>query len=296
MSNISFPESFKLLLNSRIKYSFVYSWATAVSCLIATRGFPPILPFVLTVVSTFFITTAVYIYNDTEDSEFDKINKVKGQRPMAKGDISLSTGHLTVLVSAAIGLGLAYLVNLNTIIIGVGYLVLGFLYSYPGIYLKKHLLMKETITALGPIFYGLLGMYGMTNAFSYNTFFSSIIFFIFVFTVIPLLDQSDLEEDRARGMNSLALNTTHQQRIYIAVAGMVVIMLLSPLTYLYLDFNIMAPVLLWLMGGQLLRYIVPLARDPKTADLGKTWQTAYNFYLYSPIAFAIGVYTIPFLS
>jgi len=296
MSHISFVESFKLLTNSRIKYSFVYSWATAVSCLIATKGFPPILPFILTVISTFFITTAVYIYNDSEDSKFDKINKVKGKRPMAKGIISTKTGHLTVLASAAIGLGLAYLVNLNTMLIGVGYLVLGFLYSYPGIYLKKHLLMKETITALGPIFYGLFGMYGTTNAFSLNTFFSSIIFFIFVFTVIPLLDQSDLEEDRARGMNSLALNTSHQQRIYLAVAGMVIILLLSPLTYLYFNYNILAPILLWLMGGQLLRYIIPLAQNPETADLAKTWQTVYNFYLYSPVAFAIGVYSIPFLS
>jgi len=297
MNKISLFASFKLLFLSRLKYSFIYSWATAISCLIATKGFPPIVPFVLVVLSTLFITTSVYLYNDSEDSDFDKMDdKGKEQRPMAVGTISTKVGYIIVVTNAVIGLGLAYLINFNTMIIAFGYLILGFLYSYPGIYLKKHFLMKETITASGTIFYGLLGMYGTINAFSLNTFFSSIIFFIFVFTVVPLLDQSDLKQDRARGMNSLALNTSYKSRINIAGAGMVIILLLSPITYLYLDFNIVSPILLWILGGQVLRYIIPLARDPKTADLAKTWNTAYNFYLLSPIAFAIGVYSIPFIS
>jgi len=289
-------QSFILLLKSRIKIPFAFSWGTAVSGLIATRGFPSISPYFMVVISSFITSLSIYFYNDLVDAEFDKMNKEKGLRPMAEGTVSIKTGKTIIVILAIASIGLSYLINVNTMLYTIAFLTLGFFYSYPGVYLKRYLLMKETLSASSPIFYGLIGMYGTTNTFTMGTFFFNILIAIFVFTVIPLVDQSDLKEDKLRGMNSLALNTSHQTRIYISIAGLIIVLLLTPLAYLYFNYTIIAPIFIWILGGQLLRYLIPMAKNYETADLGKTWSTLFQFYMLSPLIFALSVYNIPFIS
>jgi len=295
MSNNGIIQSFKLLLKSRIKIPFAFSWGTAVSGLIASRGFPEILPYIMTVVCSFMTSLCIYFYNDLIDAEFDKINKVKGLRPVAQGIVTENTAKTIVVILGVSSLGISYLINLNTMMYTAIFLALGFVYSYPGIYLKQYLLMKETFAGSSPIFYGLIGMYGATNTFTMDTFFFNILIAIFIFTLIPLIDQSDIEEDKMRGMNSLAINTSHQTRIYISIIGLVSVLLLTPLSYLYFNYSIIAPIFIWIIGGQLLWYLIPLARDYESADLGKTWSSLFRFYILSPLIFALGVYSIPFI-
>ena len=72
-------------------------------------------------------------------------------------------------------------------------------------------------------------------------------------------------------------------------------MTLTPLTYLYLDFNIVLPILVVLAGLVTLRYMFPIMNAFEQSDLLKGWNTGYLFYIVIQILFIIGSLNIPFL-
>lgn len=87
-------------------------------------------PDVLWVVIAFcFLSSAVYIYNDIVDLEFDLKHPIKRLRPIAMGVVSIPHAFLLFIVLIVTSLFIAYTVSMDCLLLLGGYLFINLLYN-----------------------------------------------------------------------------------------------------------------------------------------------------------------------
>lgn len=200
--------SLKKLAKSRISMLFAFTASAALGTLIAGKGFPPIIPTILAIVSTLFITLSVYLYNDIIDLEMDKESKSinKEDRPLVTGEVSVKNTVIIIAVSSIIGLSISWLINPVTFVIALSYWVIFALYSFPSIRFKRIFVVKTLITSLGPALTLLLGMSSVLGKVYPLGLFTAFIQWGFLFLMLPsLADSFDLEEDSKYGMKTMGM-------------------------------------------------------------------------------------------
>jgi len=92
------------------------------------------------------ISSSVYILNDILDLKNDKLHPVKSKRPLASGELSVSSGLILSLVIGAISVVLSFLLQRNFGLIVVIYFFLNLLYS---LYLKRVVILDVMAVAAG---------------------------------------------------------------------------------------------------------------------------------------------------
>jgi len=291
----SFQRAIPILIRSRLEIIFVWPWVTAASCLIVGKGFPPLVSSLTSVIAMFFISMSVYIYNDVIDADMDKLNPVKKSRPIPSGKVSKEYAMCFIYLSAIIGIFLISITNIYSLVFSFLYLFLFTLYSYPGVHLKKKFLFKEFIIALGWPLSSLVASYAVANRFSFNAFFAGIFFAIFAFMGMPALNDSmDIESDILQGVKSLAVVLSWKRKVQLMIIGVLIIMTLSPLTYINLGFNILLPI--FVVAGSLifLRFVSPIMINVEkievvdVADLIKARRIAHLYFILLQIFMIIG--------
>ena len=112
----------------------------------------------LSAVTTFIafclISSAGYIINDLHDTNEDRTHPIKRNRPIAAGYIGKGTAATMAITLSIIGLLALLLVNLNTFLVGLGYLALATAYTY---YLKPRYYIGLTAKSLGFVLRALAG-------------------------------------------------------------------------------------------------------------------------------------------
>jgi 4-hydroxybenzoate polyprenyltransferase len=89
-----------------------------------------LLALVLAFVSFCLVSSSIYILNDLQDIELDKLHPVKSKRPIPSGIVSISTAWLFFVALSAIGLGLSYYVNPWFFVVVLIYFVNNLFYSF----------------------------------------------------------------------------------------------------------------------------------------------------------------------
>ena len=84
---------------------------------------------------------ATYLLNDARDAEADRHNPRTASRPIARGDLSPALALLAAGVSAAVGLGIAFLVNWESAAVLGAYVLLQLGYSHG----LKHVLFIDVM-------------------------------------------------------------------------------------------------------------------------------------------------------
>ena len=79
------------------------------------------------------LSSSVYILNDILDRESDRRHPLKSNRPIARGDIKISTAVVLFVILALLSLGLSYRLSPSFALTALVYFVLNLLYS---LYLK----------------------------------------------------------------------------------------------------------------------------------------------------------------
>jgi 4-hydroxybenzoate polyprenyltransferase len=131
----------------------------------------------------------------------------------------------TVVLSAAVGLTLALLVNVYSFLWALLYCGLFTVYSFPKIRLKKIFLFKELVIALGIPLTGLVGIYAVADQFVVHAGVAVLIFAVFTYTGQPVLtDSVDIAEDKKAGVHSLATKLSWQKRVSVLIAGTLIVM------------------------------------------------------------------------
>jgi 4-hydroxybenzoate polyprenyltransferase len=255
----SFFKSTVSLIKSRKEALGLWLWCAVVACLVAGRGFPPIQPSLMSIAATFFIALAVYVYNDVVDIDADKHNAFKNNRPIASGEVSRSNAMKLIYISSIIGLTISFLNNFMSFLFSSLYFILFVLYSNPKIHLKKRFLVKESVISSGLIIVGLSVNYAILGSFSLMVFFGFLLFAVFAFLSMPTgFDSTDVVADKLQGVKSIASMLSWRQRMQMAMTGMLVIMTITPITYVNFGYNILLPVSIMLTGLVFLWLMYPL--------------------------------------
>jgi len=92
------------------------------------------------------VASAVYIFNDYQDIEEDKLHPKKKFRPLALGSISIKVALLVMAIMLLIGLGLMYSTSILALYILLAYVVMNLAYS---LVLKKIAIIDICIIAIG---------------------------------------------------------------------------------------------------------------------------------------------------
>jgi 4-hydroxybenzoate polyprenyltransferase len=88
---------------------------------------------------------ATYLLNDARDAEADRHNPRTASRPIARGDLSAGTALVAAALSAAVALGMAAVLNWQSLAVLGGYVVLQLAYSN-GV---KHVLFLDVMAIAG---------------------------------------------------------------------------------------------------------------------------------------------------
>jgi 4-hydroxybenzoate polyprenyltransferase len=248
-----------LLLKSRREALGLWIYYSIVASLLVGRGFPPIQPTLLSLISIIFVVFSVYIYNDVIDMDADKNNKLKSNRPLATGEVTKSDAMKIIYISGIVGLSLSYLNSLYSFGFTALFLIIFGIYSYPKIHLKKIMVVKELVIVSGFYILNLSVSYALIGSYSSIAFIGTIFFSIFAFFVMPAtMDSTDIDADRIQGVHTLASIMSWKRRLQLVITGMLLIMTLTPLTYKNFGFNVILPIGMVLSGLVLLRFMVPL--------------------------------------
>ena len=92
-----------------------------------------------------FLSSSVYILNDIVDRDRDRLHPLKKNRPIAAGNISITTAMLIGLILAAAGILISLLINKNLLIVAVCFLILNILYTL----LFKNIVIIDVMSIAG---------------------------------------------------------------------------------------------------------------------------------------------------
>jgi geranylgeranylglycerol-phosphate geranylgeranyltransferase len=223
-NNESLYEYFRIFMyyvKARTAPVYCFPFATLIAIILSSQGNINVFTAANAVIASYFLSLAVYIYNDLTDFEVDKVNKTN--RPSTSGKVNKTQLAVIVSVISGIALLLTGLINFYALCIAVTYSMLGLIYSHPKFKLKDKFPLKTVTTAAGA---GLLSLLGSATVPCANlpVIYITTSFSIFYFILSPLGDICDIKGDKAAG-----------RRTFPIVLGMkptLLIMLSVPITIL----------------------------------------------------------------
>ena len=243
---------------------FIYTWPALICLFIASRGMVSV-PEVLLLVSAVSLTGfAVYFYNDIKDLEDDIKtaelgNEMKSLKPLGQGKVSKDLLTKFTVLSAALGLILASLLNVGVLVSLSLYLVLGVLYSTEPFRFKKRFIFKQLVTAFGCVLSILAGALA-GGEISPAVIFMVLMDFAIVVGVNPIVDIPDMLGDKVMGAKTIPAVIGPSMTVRFAIAVLVAIAGGSIIGYLGLGLSIALPFLMTLIAGAWIYTIMPLMR------------------------------------
>jgi 4-hydroxybenzoate polyprenyltransferase len=190
---------------------------------------------------------AVYIYNDVQDLEEDRVSAQQGDtyhvtRPLVTGSATVSIAMSLVVVLGITSLGLSAMINDVFAIYLVLFLALGYVYSAPPIQLKKRFFLKQLTIGLGGLIAGLAGG-AAVDVLSRPVMYGALLFFTLNVGLTPLVDLRDIEGDRKMGRNTFPVVLGPRRTIMLGLATTVVTLVLTLMSYAWIGFNVIYPIL-----------------------------------------------------
>lgn len=238
MNAKSLFSSFLSLVMSRIEPIFLWSWLPIFGMMLGKRGLPPAGIAIRMLLGMFFLSFAVYIYNDMLDASQDKLNAIKGKRPLASDSVPETETRVWIILTTLVGFFLVLTVGFYSLALAALYYVLFFIYSYRRIYLKKYFIIKESVIALAIPITLLAGNLAVSDQVSPNALAAGMILGIFGFIVQPAInDEIDKNEDELHGVRTMAVVLSWKTRYRMFIFAFVLILVGLAGSILWLDFN-----------------------------------------------------------
>jgi len=281
-------KAFLLQLNARKAEILPWAWSTTVGAMIAGHGFPPVSKIFLTVFSMLAFAVSGYTYNDITDMRADSLNSLKKKRPIPSGKITVEEAKIIVLTTGLLGVSLAAFTAPTVFLLIMIWTTLLFSYSNPGIKLKKRFLLKEGTIAIGFFLSVLIGAISV-GSIPPAVIFGGIFWGVFAFLGSPAFrDTTDLEEDKLYGVRSLAVVLDWKTKIEMVILFILAAMTLTPLTYVYLNLNVIFPIVVVALCFLVLRFLFPLLRQFDEKNYKRAYNSLYGFLIASQISMILG--------
>jgi geranylgeranylglycerol-phosphate geranylgeranyltransferase len=234
--HIKFFRIFATYIKTRTAPIYCFPVATLITVILGEQGNIDPYLVIRTVLGSYFLGLATYVYNDLTDFEVDKINKTN--RPSVTGKTTKPQLLTIVCLMFGIGLSLTAFINYYTFCISGLFTILGIVYSHPQFKLKDKFPLKTVVTAGGATLLSLLGGAAVLNT-SVPILYTSLSFFIFYFILSPLGDIGDIKGDRAVGRRTFPVVIGMKATLLIMFSVPCIIMTMTGLAYGALDMNML---------------------------------------------------------
>jgi len=285
----------KALIISRDETIFLWSWMTALTCLIIGQGFPPLQLTLLAIFSSMLIATSVYIYNDYIDIKMDEQHEEKKNRPLVTGSASVQTALQLSIVTGLAGLLISAYVNVMMFLSSFAFLFIFSIYSIPQIKLKKRFIMKDLVIASGFFICSLIGSTALTGGIHWQGVFAGFNFGVLGFLVNPGINDSfDVEVDRKFGVKSLAAELSWHTQVQMLGAAIIYIIGVSVFAVFNLGFNMILPIPILLFGLVVLRKLPTIYPEFNAEKVLKTRNTVKAFVFFTHIMYLVSSLNLGF--
>ncbi|MDQ4022439.1 MAG: UbiA family prenyltransferase [Thermoproteota archaeon] len=223
-------------IKTRTAPIYCFPVATFITVILGSQGNADPFLVIRTVIGSYFLGLATYVYNDLTDFEVDKINKIN--RPSVTGKTTKPQLLTIVCIMFGIGLSSTAFINYYTFCISALFTILGIVYSHPKFKLKDKFPLKTVVTAGGAALLSLLGGASVPNT-SVPILYTSLSFFIFYFILSPLGDLGDIKGDRAVGRRTFPVVIGMKSTLLIMFSVPCIIMTMTGMAYGALDMNML---------------------------------------------------------
>lgn len=254
--------SLGVFIRSRHFKVFSYVIDTALGLFIASKGLPPPVPALMALLAVFALATAVYVFNDLEDEEVDRLNVP--DRPLPSGQITKRDAKIIASLSAFTALGLSILLSVETFVLCSICLIIGYAYSTRSVHLKENTYAKIIVPAIGSALAIIIGGSAL-GTISSHILLAACSFFLFVIAMAPIFDLKDVTGDREKGVMTVPVLKGPEFSLRFAVAFMFLIPGFTYLAYLWRVVGLLGPVLMGLFCLANIVVMLPLLskwRDP----------------------------------
>ncbi len=281
------------LVLTRARKIFTFPITALIAILVESRGEPPIINTLLTVVASLFAAIAVYVYNDVCDIEMDRLNPQKQSRPLVSGKVTVREAMHLVYISGFAGLALSLLMGIETFLLCTIYVVIFTIYSHPRIRIKKRFLLKEMTVSVGFTLTCLLGGVAV-GSISVPLLFLAIFYLGYGMVVQPLDEAYDMKEDEKFGCRTIPMVFGWKRIVKFFMLFLLGLLVLTPLTYKQLGFNILFPIGMVITCGLSLYLIFPYLNRYDETLTTRVMLSGYIPWLMTGISVVLGSLTIPF--
>ena len=223
-------------IKTRTAPIYCFPVATFITVILGSQGNADPFLVIRTVIGSYFLGLATYVYNDLTDFEVDKINKIN--RPSVTGKTTKPQLLTIVCIMFGVGLSLTAFINYYTFCISALFTILGIVYSHPKFKLKDKFPLKTVVTAGGAALLSLLGGASVPNT-TVPILYTSLSFFIFYFILSPLGDIGDIKGDRAVGRRTFPVVIGMKATLLIMFSVPCIIMTMTGMAYGALDMNML---------------------------------------------------------
>lgn len=272
--------SLKKLAKPRISMLFAFTASAALGSIIAGKGFPSIQPTILAILSTLFITLAVYLYNDVIDADMDRESKSsnKENRPLAKGEVSKNDAYTLIIISSILGIVIAWFTNPLAFGISLSFWFLFMMYSFPVVRFKRIFIVKSLVTSLGPALTLLVGMSAVLGRLYPLGLFTAFVQLVFLFLILPsIADSFDIEEDSKYGMKTIAMVLSWENKARMLMFAPLFAMIMSIIAYFLFNLNFVLPTLSIVAS---IFYAMQINKVSKIYNEQLVWKIRRNAFIY----------------
>ena len=301
-SSIGLIRSTIKLMNPKKSMIMAFTGSTVLGALIAGKGFPPMTPTLLAIISSLFITFAAYIYNDVIDLDMDKESKSsnKEDRPLVTGEVTLQTAKTIVILCSIIGIVTAWFVNPTVFGVTLLWYGLFMAYSYPQIRLKRLFIVKTLITSGGTALALLMGTSAAAGTLDTVGLFFGFVQWTFISLMLPSLSDSfDLEEDRKYGMKTMAMVFSWKTKVQMTIVGSVFFSVMSFIASYMFNMSLILPLFCTLSSAYYLKQVSAIYNEFNAEEVWRVRKIGMGYYYINLVVAIISTLNlgalIPFL-
>lgn len=277
------------LVKSRLEAIFIWSWMTAVVCLVLGRGFPPLQPTLMAILTMMFLSMSMYFYNDIVDKNMDALNPSKKNRPLPSNIVREKDAFILVIIFGLLGLAVSLFIHPYCFVYGLLYIIFLTSYSHPRIRLKKRVVSNLLAYFSCYILASLIASYAVTNVLSSRALFVGFIFGFFITSLKPIFgDYSDQYEDELFGMRHLGVILSWKRKMQMLIFTILVVMTLVPLTYVQFGFNTIFPVVVVASSLMFLRALYPILSNFDESKVANAKKVTHVYFFALQITMILG--------
>ncbi|MGD0876521.1 MAG: UbiA family prenyltransferase [Anaerolineales bacterium] len=249
----------------RIELPLAAGVCTLIGAIISAGKLPPLWILLSVFLCVFFISSSAMISNDYFDLETDRINAP--DRPLPSGHAHPKDAILFAILTAILGLAAAAWMGLAALVVALVLWTTGLAYNWKG--KATGLIGNLMVSAcIGMVF--IFGAIAVGEPWNPVTWTLGSLAFCFDLGEEIAADATDVEGDRLRGSNSLAIMKGRRAALSISglLFGLVILISLLPVIFNWL--GTLYLFLLLIMDGYIIFCSLKIIRS-QTAQAGRCW-------------------------